>query len=84
MDDLFVAPAGAMQFELAADTDYPGETFWVIPTDLSVKVWNWKCKCGSRYEVLMETVSAAVRPAFKPCAGTDGFAVCECVGRIIE
>jgi hypothetical protein len=73
-----------MQFELAKDSDFPGDVFWVVPTTLNVGHWNWTCKCNSRFEVLMETISARLRPAFSPVLNTNGFAVCNCVGRIIE
>jgi hypothetical protein len=82
MSALFVAPEGAMQFEVThPETKYRGEVFWVRPTSLGVHTWNWTCTCDKRYEVLMDSLSKYAKEAFK---GDGGYAVCSCVGRIIE
>lgn len=81
MSDLFIPPEGAMQFEVtAADTQYRGETMWVIPSDAPLDDRNWVCHCDRHYEVLEETLSERFRRAFGPPPN----GVCACVGRIIE
>lgn len=85
MSSLFIAPEGAMQFEIThPETQYRGEHFWVIPAHgLSGLAYeNWPCTCGlRRYIVLMDSLS----PRMKACGPMmDGYVVCECVGHIIE
>lgn len=88
MPELFVAPIGAMQFEITDPKtgDYCGSRFWVLPIQSvsSVKpkeTRNWQCDCTRWFEVLLDTLPPHLKPAF---SGDGGFAVCLCVGRVVE
>lgn len=88
MSEPFIAPPGAMQFEIThKETVFAGEHFWVMPLHgFPDKVnldpsWPKSCKCTTGFLAIMETISPRLRTVmYSPRQA----AVCRCVGRIIE
>lgn len=88
MTELYIAPEGAMQFEIThTETVYKGEHFWVMPLDgfrAQVNLdasWPKTCKCERGFLAILETISPRLKVVmYSPRQA----AVCGCVGRIIE
>ena len=87
---LFIAPPGAMQFEIThPDSPYKGEVFWVAPYTGEYCNTGWSCDCGKQGEVVQgvlvfQSYRESMSARMKAICGTADIIVCCHVGRIIE
>lgn len=75
MNDLFIAPEGAMQFEFK---EFPGDLAWVQPVATPYDE-NQICGCTHGHQVI-----ALPDCLYATNARRGTMALCACMGRIIE
>jgi len=94
--DLFIPPAGAMQFELIPNgiddspraalqwADKECDVIWVHMPPLS----NPRCSCPVAYSVVLESLPSRMRAIaemkMRACSNASRILVCNCMGRLIE
>lgn len=87
---MFIAPAGAMQFEYNNPRSEIGRRFlngtviWIYGKP-EINTKDDLCRCRPKFSIILETLPSEIKQIIK---GTryerEGMVVCPCVGRIIE